>query len=770
MAAAQEVRELALAESNTRLHGIAEAVPSLLFEADPSGANIWTSAAWLRYTGMDTQAAAGLGWMMSVHPDDRDIVLPQWREAMRSGTEYVVPAALRRASDCTWRWHLMRAIPVRSRSGDIVRWLGSATDVHDLTEAEAVLHERQEILRLFVERAPAAIAMFDAGMRYLAVSRRFVTDYGLGMEPCDLIGREHYEVFPDIPGRWRDVHRRALAGETLSAEIDRFERASGRTDWVRWETLPWHRADGSIGGTVLFTEVMTAQRQAEAMLRETDRRLRDLLDTLNLGTFITMDLDGTIRFWSDGCTRLYGWTSSEAVGRQADDLLQTGPSMLTGACSAGLTRDGEWIGDVRQVTKHGRELTVTKRAVLRRAADGRPGEILLALTDVTAQRKAETRAAHAERIQALGQLAGGIAHDINNTLQAVEGETALLERRSADAAAVRRHAGRVLEAIQRGASITRRLLAFARRDELSAEALDLAPLLGGLRELFVRTLGAAIDVQIRLGAALRPVLADRGQLETALVNLATNARDAMPEGGRLVVSAEPDLIPADGGVHPARLAPGRYVRLVIADTGEGMDAATLDRAFEPFFTTKRVGVGTGLGLSMAKGFAEQSGGGLSIESSPGQGTTVTLWLPEARLHCTCMRALAPAEASRTTGYGKPVPSARVLLVDDEELVRDTLAENLACEGFNVVVASSGAEASALLAAGTAMDVLVTDLSMPEMDGLALIRIAQACRPGLPVVLLTGYAGDETAMAVDAVTGSFSLLRKPIGVADLTDRI
>jgi nitrogen-specific signal transduction histidine kinase/CheY-like chemotaxis protein len=374
--------------------------------------------------------------------------------------------------------------------------------------------------------------------------------------------------------------------------------------------------------------------------------------------------------------------------------------------------------------------------------------------------------------QALGQLAGGIAHDFNNVLQAVEGAAMLIERRPGDETGVRRLARIAIEASARGASITRRLLAFGRRSNLRAEALDVIDLLTGLREIFAHTMGAAIEVSVGFGTCLPPLLADRGQLETVLVNLATNARDAMPSGGVLTLSAAGEVVASSGSAHPAELAPGRYVRLAVADTGTGMDATTLARVAEPFFTTKAPGVGTGLGLPMAKGFAEQSDGALAIESSPGEGTLVTLWLPAAdparRASAASSRGAANTALFTTDNATMTV---RVLVVDDEELVREMLAEHLVDQGFGVTAAASGAEALVLLDAGAAADVLLTDLSMPGMDGLSVIREAQARRPGLPAVLLTGYAGDAAAIAVGgAITGAFSLLRKPVRIHDLVDRI
>ena len=387
--------------------------------------------------------------------------------------------------------------------------------------------------------------------------------------------------------------------------------------------------------------------------------------------------------------------------------------------------------------------------------------------EVTAREAAQARAAQAERMQSLGQLAGGVAHDFNNVLQAVEGALLLIQRDSKGRERTSRLVQLALEATARGASVTRRLLAFGRRGDLRAAPIDTGALLAGLRELLAHTLGAGTQVSVVAEPGLPRVLADKGQLETALVNLATNARDAMPDGGALSLRAAAETVPEEGPAHPAGLAPNRYVRLTVVDTGTGMDAATLLHVGEPFFTTKKPGDGTGLGMAMVKGFAAQSGGGVRIESSPGQGTSVTLWLPMADAEQVAAEPAAPA----APGPVRPAAVTRLLLVDDERLVRDVLAEQLRDEGFTVLTASDAAEALAVLDAGDAVDLLVSDFSMPGMDGLALIRAAQHRRPCLPAVLLTGYSGEGVALAVgSSVTGRIALLRKPIRAEDLVDRV
>jgi len=369
---------------------------------------------------------------------------------------------------------------------------------------------------------------------------------------------------------------------------------------------------------------------------------------------------------------------------------------------------------------------------------------------------------HTQRTEALGRLAGGVAHDFNNVLQAVLGGAKSIKRRSPDSG-IQRLAGMVIDAAERGASVTRRLLTLARRGELRTEPVQLSDVLAGLQEVLTHTLGAEIEVRIEAPHPLPPILADKWQLETVLVNLSVNARDAMAPlgGGTLTLSAEAKTILPSGA--PADdLKPGTYIRIAVEDTGLGMDAATLARATEPFFTTKSDSKGTGLGLAMAKGFVEQSGGALRITSVRGLGTTVTLWLPCAE---TEAKRASAAEAKPAQDNEPPLAHARglrVLVVDDEILVRTALADDLAALGWTVVIAASGAEALAHIERPEVLDLLVTDLAMPGMDGLALIRAARERKPRLPALLLTGHAGDAHAelLGLAEANGPFAMLRKP----------
>ena len=403
-----------------------------------------------------------------------------------------------------------------------------------------------------------------------------------------------------------------------------------------------------------------------------------------------------------------------------------------------------------------------------------------ALDAARAEREAALESlAQGQRMEALGRLAGGVAHDINNVLQAVLGGARLIGKRSADVA-VLRLAQLISEAAERGGAVTRRLLAFARRDRLEAEPVPVQALLEGVRDVLAHTLGAAVQVRLRIAPGIPALLADRAQLETVLVNLAINARDAMmPQGGAMEMGGTAQIV--DGRRAPglstglstgpspgpspglaAGLAPGRYVRLSVSDSGHGMDGETLRRATEPFFTTKEKGQGTGLGLAMAQGFCEQSGGALELASVPGKGTRVTLWLPQAPAISSVMPPVLPAATERR---------CRLLLVDDAPEVLAVMAAGLRERGHTVVPASGGLEALGALEAEPDFDLLITDLSMPGIDGLRLIEEARRMHPGLPAVVVTGFVAEaEDGLEQATQSGPIVVLRKPVSTEVLCGQI
>ncbi len=626
----------------------------------------------------------------------------------------------------------------------------------EVRRAEGRMRESEAQLHSLVDSAADGIVVARADGLILSVNRAALVMFGYD-QADELVGRNLKILMPAAEAA---QHDRYIASHR--------EGAPPRVIGVPGRELLASRRDGSqfpidlsvssfdCVGMLCFTGIIrdaTNRRQAETALAEAEARFRGIFDS-QFQYIILLAPNGTIlevnrtALDAGGLMRndvigqplwVTGWWPVADRDRLRTEIIQAAQGVMirfeTEINSAGGGRI--WIDFSLKPVRDPETGAVTSLI-----AEGR---------DLTEKRGLVAQLVQTQKVQALGQLAAGIAHDFNNILQAVSGAALLIEQRPGDRDSVRHLARTAIAAANRGTAITERLLSFARRGDLRANVVATAEWLNGLREVLARTLGTTITVRTSVSPGIPSLIADQAQLETAIINLATNARDAMPDGSNLILSANTEHV-AEGDHHPADLAPGDYVRLVVADNGTGMDAATLARVSEPFFTTKPAGQGTGLGVAMAKGFAEQSGGGLSVGSAPGKGTKVAIWLRQAAENAL----QAPDNANGVpTASG---PSARILVVDDDDLVRETVAAQLEAAGFATLVASSGIEALALIESGEVVDAMVTDLSMPGISGTTTIQRAHVLRPRLPCFLLTGYAGERAALSND---NAFVLVRKPV---------
>ena len=501
--------------------------------------------------------------------------------------------------------------------------------------------------------------------------------------------------------------------------------------------------------------------------------------------------DNPLVYVNDAFCQLTGYSREEAVGRNCRFLQGPNTDPATVATVRSAVDDGHSIEiDLYNYRKNGTGFWNRLLIAPVADADGSVAYFFASSVDVTFDRerlesynrellKANKRlteeAAERERVEeafrqsqkmeAVGQLTGGIAHDFNNMLQVIGGNLELLRRRLEQG---RGHEAdsfldSAQEMVERAASLTNRLLAFARRQPLQVQPTVLDTLLPDMRELIQRTVGPGIEVELRMGDGNWTVQCDRNQLESAILNVAINARDAMPEGGELLISTAEIMVRDGGELGGEAAAPGNYVEIACRDTGAGMDAATKARAFEPFFTTKPFGQGTGLGLSQLYGFMRQSGGFARLESTHGTGTTVRLFLPQ--LDAT------PAQADTASGVaeqGRAGSGEVMLLVDDEQGLRSVAAEHLRELGYAVVEAEDGAAALSVLRSGQRVDLLVSDVGLPGgMNGRQVAEAACQRRPGLLTLLITGYAGS----ALDDQPGQgLQVMRKPFSLAQLSARI
>ena len=473
-------------------------------------------------------------------------------------------------------------------------------------------------------------------------------------------------------------------------------------------------------------------RQDDRFSTSEDRRYRVLVEAVTDYAIYMLDKDGYITNWNSGAERIKGYVPTEIIGQHfsvffiEEDRIAGKPARgLATAAEVGRFETEGW-----RVRKDGTRFWA--HAVLDAIRDPK-GELIgfaKITRDITDQRAAREALLQSQKMDAVGQLTGGVAHDFNNILAAILGSLTLARKRMAEDPKVTPLVDNAIKAAERGATLTKRMLAFARKQELTPKIVDVASLVNELEDLLQRSLGPSIVIENNFAEMLAAVEVDANQLELSLLNLAVNARDAMPEGGTLAISAAVENI--DIG-HVSGLPPTRYVRLSISDTGEGMDETTLRRATEPFFTTKGIGKGTGLGLSMVHGFAEQSGGRLRLTSVPGKGTTATIWLPAVT---GSMPASQSSESRPATEASRRL---RVLAVDDDGLVLMNTVAMLEDLGHEVFEAHSGQQALEVLAREAKMDVVVTDQAMPKMTGSQLAQKIQERWPHMRIVLATGYS-------------------------------
>ena len=684
----------------------------------------------------------------------------------------------------------------------------------------------------------------------------------------------HYEIFPEVTEHWKQAHRRALAGEVLHEENDRFDRADGSVQWIRWEIRPWQDRTGGIGGIVVFTEDIT-ERKRTADERE---RLASVVDSSD-DAIIAKTLDGTITAWNSGAEKMFGYSSAEAVGKPILMLLPperaSEESDILARIRAGesvqhfetvrIRKDRQRIevsvtispirdssGAIVGASKIARDITERKRAdealhkseerfsrafrnnplaiTISTEAEGRyldvndafldllgyqrkdvigrtegellfrdqpldrsemlrelkedkrvakhhiryrtaKGEIreaevwmesieldgqpcLLGITrDVTEIQQLEAQFRQAQKMEAIGRLAGGVAHDFNNILGIIMGYSDISLDEIAAASPASRYISEVKKAAKRGAILTQQLLAFSRKQVVFPKVLDLNDVVQNATRMFLRLVGEDIAVEFRPQASLGGIKVDPGQIDQILMNLVVNARDAMPTGGKILIETAHAEMDQDYASRHAGAHPGRHVVLVVSDTGCGMDETTRSRVFEPFFTTKEVSKGTGLGLSTVYGIVKQNNGYIAVYSEPGKGTTFKIYFP--------MVGEKGEELVVDVEDAEPPPgSETILVVEDEKKLREVTVTLLQQGGYRVLEAKDAHDALTVIAnSEPGIDLLLTDVVMPEKSGAELVKEARALHPKLRCLFMSGYAGDLVTRQ-GVVIEETSFLEKP----------
>jgi PAS domain S-box-containing protein len=571
----------------------------------------------------------------------------------------------------------------------------------------------------------------------------------LGWSEDEMIGRALADfVHPEDLRRTAEEMAKLARGLMAHGFENRYRTKDGRYRLLDWTAVP----DG--GRIHAVARDITRERETAEERARIWSSTNDLMGTIGR--------DGLLRSVNPAWNRLLGYTEDEIVTRPFATLVVPEDRPQLGAAIARLAR-GESVHDLEHRLRHkdGRHSLVAWSAEPVGAVSYIVGR------NVTEQRAAEEALRQSQKMEAVGQLTGGIAHDFNNLLQGITGSLSVIQKRIAHGriGELDRFIAGAMTSASRAAALTHRLLAFSRRQPLDPRAVRANPLVQSMEDLLRRTLGERIDLQLALGDDPWPTMCDPNQLESAILNLVINARDAMPDGGRLTI--ETGCVDLDG----ARTAalrdgkPGQYVRIAVTDTGTGMSADTIDRAFEPFFTTKPIGQGTGLGLSMIYGFVRQSGGFVTIDSGLGIGTRVQIYLPVHRGEDEEDESPQPeADDGRVTGKNETV-----LVIEDEEVVRALIVEVLSELGYRALEAVDGPSGLAILESRRRIDLLITDIGLPGLNGRQVADAARQLRPNFKVLFMTGYA-ENAATAPGFLEPGMSMITKPFAIETLALRI
>nr|WP_249788914.1 MULTISPECIES: PAS domain S-box protein [Bradyrhizobium] len=737
------------------------------------------SPEYLMIHGLPPEAAeeSHEDWVNRIHPDDRDATVKHFFEALAGASEdYSAEYRIIRPSDSETRWIRVVAKIERDKDGRAIRLVGAHIDMTDQALARETLRESEERFRLIADSAPVPIWVTKLDRKRSFANQAYVDFVGLPYDQAiDFDWRKVLHP-DDLP----HVLQQSVQGEASLKPFvleARYKNASGEWRWLRSESQPRWDATGKHIGFIGVAHDVTVAKQAEIELRRlnetleeriaertaeleaNEARLRAILETSNQYQGL-VNLEGQLVYANKTALAGINASSSDVIGRP---LWET-PWFSATEGMGTLVREafdtvlkGEAVRlEMRLRLPIGeRDFDFGMRPVL-----DRQGNITGAVpeaVDITERRRGEEALRQSQKMEAIGQLTGGVAHDFNNLLTIIRSATDFLRRRELPEERRRRYVDAISDTVERASKLTAQLLAFARRQPLKPQIFNVGSQVEGVAQLVRPLVGARIEIAVEVRDTGCFTVADIAQFETALINLAINARDAMDGEGRLTIAVR--KVSGIPSLRAQSARRGDYVAISVTDTGSGIAPEHLEQIFEPFFTTKEVGKGTGLGLSQAFGFAKQSEGDIAVTSTQGEGATFTIYLPQAQSPTTEKEAAALSHEAATTGRGY-----RVLVVEDDDEVGRFSTELLEDLGYVVRRVANANAALAILGENEfAVDLVFSDVIMPGMNGVELAGIIRERYPGLPVVLTSGYSN---VLAENAHRG-FELIQKPYSVESLS---
>jgi PAS domain S-box-containing protein len=707
------------------------------------------------------------------HPADQERVLGAFRQALTTGSDYFEAEYRIFRPDGELRWIFCRGRVTRNASGMPVRLSGVDVDVTSRKLAEAALRESEQRFRRVFEQSPLGKAMAGLDFRFRAVNPALC--HMLGYTEDELVGRSFLQfVHPDDRANCAAMGQALIDGTAPQIQLEeRLVSKSGDAIWASVNVGPIRDADGNILYTLGINENIDERKRIAQALEDNELRLRALNEQLesqaeeratqlassraqlqaffeNSTDWLTLQratADGRIVYadLNPASEAAYGMSRDQVIGRTVEDVLGVEAAQVPLYHLRECLRTGEPQRYVARRTMTGQTRTIDVTFVLVPAQTATGDQfIITAARDLTEREQLEAQLRQAQKMEAIGQLTGGVAHDFNNLLAVIGGNAELAKRRPA--ANLDRLMGNILRATERGVALTRQLLSFSRRHTGTPQVIDLRTELPRVAEMLRASLRGNIAMRMNVAEDLWPVEVDLAELEIALLNIAVNARDAMPQGGSFDIDVRNV---SDGMVDADRVV------LTLRDSGTGIPPDVISKVFDPFFTTKEPGEGTGLGLSQVYGFVHQSGGTVALQSELGSGTSITIRLPRSRKPLPSIQV--PAGADRAVRE-----NGRILVVEDNPQVAEVTAQMLTAMGFQVEVADRARKAIERIDAGEQFDLLMTDVIMPEgINGLELAKLVRARFPNLPIILTSGYND-----VVPPAGAAFPVLRKPVPYEEL----
>ncbi|MCA9057263.1 MAG: PAS domain S-box protein, partial [Planctomycetaceae bacterium] len=716
------------------LRAVVRSTTDAVFVKDRQGKYLLFNEAAGNFVGVPAVDVIGLDDHSLFEEEAVRIIQTHDRRVMESGIVHTAEETLTAAG--VSRTYLSTKAPHRDKAGNVIAVIGISRDITDRKKSEQLIQENESRLRLLMDSIPAYISYVDVDERYLWVNQVYEDWYQrprseiIGRTIRELQGEENYAVIqPHV--------QRVLRGDSVHYEQE-LQSSSHHRMTFDTHYIPHRSEGGRVLGFFVMVFDLTAERSTQLALRESETRYRKLFETCGDAIFI-LDLQGNIRSVNPAAAAMHGYTTEELIGRNMRELdIPSDADQIPDRIQQVLA--GQTLHfDVNHRRKNGEEFPISVVATLLQIGD--EPLVLSFDRDITERKRNEEQRqllaghlAQAQKMEAIGRLAGGVAHDFNNILTVINGYSALLLNKTHPEDERSEMLREIAAAGARAATLTQQLLNYSRKQVIKRHALDLNSVVREMENMLRQLIGENIELSISCSNTTALVFADAGQVGQVVMNLAVNARDAMPAGGQLTMSIRTLDLDASFLQEYVDVSPGRFVQLTVADTGNGIPPDLMDRIFEPFFTTKGVGTGTGLGLASVRAIAEDSGGFVSVHSQPDQGSTFEFYLPAIDAESATPLVRTPeAAGGRET----------ILIVEDEDAVRMVMHRFLEEFGYTVLTARGAAEAIAIAGQSAGkIDLLITDVVMPEKSGRDLVEGIQRRWPNLKYLYVSGYSTDD----------------------------